>query len=218
MKVLVSIGGGVAPAYYATLLADKNSRAKLVSSLASSTDQYKLDGINVDLEGQLVDANYETFVVEVNALLKPKGKLLTTAVATAYAPQYTDKALAQFDFINIMSYDKTGPWRPEKAGPHSPYSMAVDDLVYWGGTRSIAKEKLSLGLPFYGYGFGNGVPEDVAFSEIIKKYPGSETKDELTDPAGGTIYYNGVPTIRNKTIPALQQAGGIIVWQLLQDD
>lgn len=218
VKVLASIGGGLAPEYYTNLIADKGTRAKLVGSLASLTDQYNLDGIDVDLEGHFVDANYETFVVELKALLKPKGKLLTTAIATVYATQYTDKALAQFDFINIMSYDKTGPWKPEKPGQHSPYSMAVDDLNYWGGARGIAKEKLSLGLPFYGYGFGSGVPEDMAFSDIIKKYPGSENKDEVTVPAGGTMYYNGVPTIKNKTALALQKAGGIMVWQLLQDD
>lgn len=217
VKVLVSIGGGGAPAHYTALLADKNSRAKLVSSMTSLTDQYNLDGVDVDLEGRLVDVNYETFVVELKTLLEPKGKLLTAAVATVYATQYTEKALAQFDFINIMSYDKTGPWRPEKPGPHAPYSMAVDDLDYWGGTRGIAKEKLSLGLPFYGYGFGNGVPEDMPFGDIIKQYPGSENKDEITVPAGGTIYYNGVSTIKNKTTLALQRAGGIMVWQLFQD-
>ncbi len=218
VNVLVSIGGGGAPAHYATLLADKNSRANLVRSLVSLTNQYNLDGIDVDLEGRLVDANYETFVVELNALLKPKGKLLTAAVATVYATQYTEKALAQFDFINIMSYDKTGPWRPEKPGPHAPYAMAVEDLEYWGGTRGLAKEKLSLGLPFYGYGFGNGVPEDMAFSAIINQYPDSEDKDEITVPAGGTIYYNSASTIKNKAALALQKAGGIMVWQLFQDD
>ncbi len=218
VKVLASIGGGLAPEYYTTLIADKVSRAKLVSSMASLTDQYNLDGIDVDLEGHFVDANYETFVVELKALLKPKRKLLTTAIATVYSTQYTDKALAQFDFINIMSYDKTGPWKPEKPGQHSPYSMAVDDLEYWAGTRGIAKEKLSLGLPFYGYGFGNGVPEDIAFSDIIKKYPGAENKDEVTVTAGGTIYYNGLTTVKSKTKLALQKAGGVMVWQLLQDD
>jgi chitinase len=218
VKVLASIGGGLAPEYYTTLIADKASRTKLVSSLAGLTDQYNLDGIDVDLEGHFVDANYETFVIELKALLKPKGKLLTTAVATVYATQYTDKALAQFDYINIMSYDKTGPWKPEKPGQHSPYSMAVDDLDYWGGTRGIAKEKLSLGLPFYGYGFGSGVPEDMSFSDIIKKYPGSEIKDEVTVSEGGTIYYNGLGTIKSKTALALQKASGVMIWQLLQDD
>ncbi|GAA4312221.1 glycosyl hydrolase family 18 protein [Mucilaginibacter gynuensis] len=218
VKVLASIGGGNPPAYYTTLLADKTSRTKLESNLAGLTAQYNLDGIDVDLEGSFVDANYEAFVVELKAILQPQKKLLTTAIATAYASQYTDKALAQYDFINIMSYDKTGPWRPQDPGQHSPYQMAVDDLNYWSGTRGIAKDKLSLGVPFYGYGFGSGVPQDMSFSDIIKKYPGSENKDEVKDDAGGTVYYNGIATIKSKTKLALQKAGGIMVWQLLQDD
>jgi chitinase len=217
VKVLASIGGGLAPAYYTTLIGDKASRTKLVSSIAGLTTLYNLDGIDVDLEGSFVDANYETFVSELKVLLQPQKKLLTTAVATVYATQYTDKALAQFDYINIMSYDKTGPWKPEKPGQHSPYSMAVDDLDYWGSTRGIAKEKLSLGLPFYGYGFGNGVPGDMSFADIVKQYPGAENKDEVTVAAGGTMYYNGLPTIKSKTMLALQKAGGVMVWQLLQD-
>ncbi|HTD99297.1 MAG TPA: glycosyl hydrolase family 18 protein [Mucilaginibacter sp.] len=217
VKVLASIGGGLAPAYYTTLIADNSSRAKLVNSIAGLTDQYNLDGIDVDLEGSFVDANYEAFTVDLKKVLQSKGKLLTTAVATVYATQYTNKALAQFDFINIMSYDKTGPWKPEKPGQHSPYSMAVEDLDYWAGTRGVAKEKLSLGLPFYGYGFGTGVPGDMTFADIIKTYPGAENKDEVTVAAGGTMYYNGLPTIKSKTTLALQKAGGIMVWQLLQD-
>ncbi|WP_162499799.1 glycosyl hydrolase family 18 protein [Mucilaginibacter terrigena] len=218
VKVLASIGGGLAPEYYTDLMSTGDKRNKLANSLAAVADQYNLDGIDIDLEGHFVDGNYEAFVIAVKAALKPKGKLLTTAIATVYATQYTDKALAQFDFINIMSYDKTGPWKPERPGQHSPYSMAVDDLDYWGGTRGIAKEKLSLGLPFYGYGFGSGVPEDMSFADILKQYPGSADKDEVTVAAGGTMYYNGVPTIKSKTTLALQKAGGIMVWQLLQDD
>ncbi|HMG11384.1 MAG TPA: glycosyl hydrolase family 18 protein, partial [Mucilaginibacter sp.] len=130
---------------------------------------------------------------------------------------FSDKALAQLDFINVMSYDKTGPWNQAKPGQHSPYSMAVDDMNYWGGARGIAKEKLSLGVPFYGYGFGVNAPGSLAFSEILVAYPGSESLDQVTVAGGGIVYYNGIPTIKNKTEVALNKAGGIMIWQLRQD-
>jgi chitinase len=57
----------------------------------------------------------------------------------------------------------------------------------------------------------------MTFADIIKTYPGAEDKDEVTVAAGGTMYYNGKPTIKSKTTLALQKAGGIMVWQLLQD-
>jgi len=216
IKVLASIGGGSAPAYYTSLLADGNRQA-FVHKLAQLSEIYNLDGIDVDLEGERVDANYESFITLLSEALKPKGKLLTAAVATVYKDRYTDKALAQFDFISIMSYDRTGPWRPEKPGPHAPYEMAVEDMNYWAGEKGIAKEKLNLGLPFYGYGFGPGAPTDMSFRKIVSTYNGAEDKDEWAFPEGGTLYYNGIPTIKNKTTLALQQAGGIMIWQLLGD-
>jgi len=216
VKVLASIGGGLAPAYYTSLLADGN-RSAFVRKLAQMAELYNLDGIDADLEGERIDANYEGFITELSAVLKPKNKLLTAAVATVYKERYTDKVLALFDFINIMSYDKTGPWRPEKPGPHAPYEMAVEDMNYWALEKGIAKEKLNLGVPFYGYGFGPGAPQDASFRKIASSFSGSENKDEVTVPGGGTIYYNGITTIKNKTSLALKQAGGIMIWQLLGD-
>ena len=215
-KVLISIGGGSAPAYYSKLLAD-SLRNRLINSLTKLSVDYNLDGIDVDLEGERIDTNYEAFVTGLSVALKPKGKLLTSAVATAYKSRYTDKSLAVYDFINIMSYDKTGPWRPNDAGQHAPYEMAVADLDYWINTRGIAPQKLSLGLPFYGYGFGKGVPAEIGFKGLVAQYPGSENADTFTVPDGGTIYYNGTATIKNKTALALQKVGGVMIWQLLGD-
>jgi chitinase len=215
-KVLVSIGGGSAPAYYSSLLSD-TLRSTLIKNLLKLVADNELDGVDVDLEGERIDSNYEAFVVGLSAGLKPKGKLLTSAVATAYKTHYTDKALAVYDFINIMSYDKTGPWRPADAGPHAPYDMAVSDLDYWTNTRGIAKEKLGLGVPFYGYGFGTGAPSDIGYKGLVTQYPGAENADEQTVAGGGIIYYNGIPTIKNKTTLALQNAGGVMIWQLMGD-
>lgn len=215
-KVLISIGGGSAPAYYSKLLAD-TLRGKLINSLAKLSVDFNLDGIDVDLEGERIDTNYEAFVTGLSVALKPKGKLLTSAVATAYKSRYTDKALAVYDFINIMSYDKTGPWRPNDAGPHAPYEMAVADLDYWINTRGIPPQKLSLGLPFYGYGFGAGAPKEIGFKNLVAQYAGAENADTFTVPDGGIIYYNGTATIKNKTTLALEKAGGVMIWQLLGD-
>jgi len=216
VKVLASIGGGLAPAYYSTLLNDAN-RSALTKKLVQLTERYNLDGIDVDLEGERIDANYEQFINGLLPALKVKGKMLTAAVATVYKTRYTDKVLTLFDFINIMSYDKTGPWRPEKPGPHAPYEMAVEDVDYWAGEKAIAKGKLNLGIPFYGYGFGPKVAADMSYRKIINTYAGSEKTDSVIVKDGGTIYYNGIPTIQNKTKLALQRTGGIMIWQLLQD-
>jgi GH18 family chitinase len=194
IKVLASIGGGLAPAYYTRLLDSENCPA-LINKLAELTMLYDLDGIDVDLEGERIDANYENFITGLSAALKTKHKLLTAAVATVYKDRYTDKALAAFDFISIMSYDKTGPWRPEMPGQHAPLQMAVDDIDYWT-SKGLPKAKLNLGIPFYGYGFGAGAPPDMSYRKILAAYPGSENNDEVDLPGGAAVYYNGRATIK----------------------
>jgi GH18 family chitinase len=216
IKILISIGGGLAPAYFTDLLGDKE-RNRLIDNIITFLKQYDLDGVDVDLEGILIDKHYDNFIVALSDKLKADKKLLTAAIATIYKDSYTDRSLSKFDFINIMSYDKTGPWKPAIAGPHAPYAMAEEDLNYWTIDRGLNKGKLNLGLPFYGYGFGTGVPVEASYRDLIKKYKADKSADQLTALNGGTVYYNGTNTIRNKTELAFQKAGGIMIWQLLQD-
>jgi len=175
---------------------------------------YNLDGIDVDLEGDRIDANYEKFVIELANSLKPANKMMTSAIATVYKDQFTDKALSQFDYVTIMTYDKTGPWRPEQPGHHSPYSMAVEDLDYWANTRKLDRKKMYLGLPFYGYSFGPKGASSMMYKDIVSTFPKSEKKDELKMPDGSILYYNGIPTIQKKVQLAKKNAGGIMFWHI----
>jgi GH18 family chitinase len=216
IKVLASIGGGSFNPYYSRLLSDTNRKAFIGQLVQLATD-HKLDGLDVDLENDNIDKNYEQFIVSLAAEMKAINKLLTAALATWNAQLITDTALKNFDFINVMSYDQTGPWRPNQPGPHSTYVKAEEDLNYWINTRRIPKEKLSLGVPFYGYCFGTKYGESMSYRDIITKFPGSDQKDEVVPDGGGMIYYNGLPTIKSKTALALKNAGGVMIWQLLQD-
>jgi chitinase len=108
VKVLASIGGGSShPHYHALLKNDK--RSMFINNLVSLVLTYNLDGIDVDLEGSDIDENYENFVVDLAKSLRSKNKMITAAIAIYYKDVLTDKAIAQYDFVNIMSYDRTGP-------------------------------------------------------------------------------------------------------------
>jgi hypothetical protein len=216
VRVLASIGGGSAPEYYSNLLSDQN-RSKFVTNLTNFTFDYKLDGIDVDLEGNRIDSNYDKLVSDLRGAMHPANKLLSAAIATVYKDRLSDYALKQFDYLTIMSYDKTGPWRPEVAGHHSPYSMAVEDLDYWGKTRNLDRKKLYLGVPFYGYSFGKNGASSMSYNEIVSTFKGSEKKDELKMPDGSRMYYNGLPTIRKKVKLAKKEGGGVMFWQLWGD-
>lgn len=218
VKVLASIAGGEPHPYYAFLLQDAN-RGMFINNLISLVERYQLDGIDVDIEGSDIDENYEKFVSELAAALKPINKLLTAAIATAYKDQLPDKALKQFDFVSIMSYDRTGPWEPKEPGDHSPYSMAVEDLDYWHNVRNLPKEKLILGLPFYGYGFGpvDSPVVSMDYKQITELYPGNNSSDTLKMPGDIIMYFNNIPAIKKKTELAIKNAGGVMIWQLLGD-
>lgn len=217
VKVLASIAGGGPHPYYSALLQD-NKREMFIENLVAMTKLYQFDGIDVDLEGDDIDDNYEKFVIELAALLHESHKIITAAIATTYKDKLPDKTLKQFDFVNVMSYDRTGPWRPQDPGDPSPYSMAVEDLDYWHNIRQIPKNKLVLGLPFYGYGFGKADSPVISmnYKQIVALYP-QELSDTLNLPENMVMYFNNLATIKKKTKLALQKGGGVMIWQILGD-
>jgi len=216
VKVLASIGGATSPSYYTALLATPLARTAFVAKLTQFALDYDLDGIDVDLEGNAVDANYEAFVTELKTAMVANNKLTTAAVATWYSNRITSGALAQFDFINIMTYDATGTWAPNNPGQHSPYADAESDLAFWGTTRGVPASKMSLGVPFYGYSFVVGL-YSISWEYITANYPESIYNDEVYPAAGGGKFYNGIITIQKKTKLALAQAGGIMYWEAVFD-
>ncbi len=219
VKVLFSIGGGSKQPQYHWLLKD-DQRNKLIENLVALTVKHNVDGIDVDLEGGDIDENYGNFVEELAKALHAQNKLITAAIAVYYKDQFTDQTIAQYDFVNVMSYDRTGPWRPEKPGPHSLYSHAVEDLDYFGKERKVPAEKMTLGVPFYGYGYGPELTSkaiSMSYNQIVTTFPGAENADEWKMPDGKTIYYNGIPTIKQKTMLAKEKASGIMIWQIRGD-
>src|SRR5688572_9452446 len=219
VKVLFSIGGGSKQPQYHDLLKD-DKRMKFIEKLIGQVLKYDVDGIDVDLEGSNIDSAYENFVVELAEKLRKHNKLITAAIAIYYKDQFSDRALSQYDFVNIMSYDRTGPWRPEKPGPHAAYEHAVEDLDYFGEVRKIPKEKMTLGVPFYGYGYGPTLTStaiSMNFREIVEAFPGSEFEDQWRMVDGKILYYNGINTIRRKILLAHEKASGIMIWQVLGD-
>jgi len=57
-------------------------------------------------------------------------KLLTAALASWNTDLIGDSTLKQYDFINIMSYDKTGRGHNTSRSA-SPFSMVKDDFNYF---------------------------------------------------------------------------------------
>jgi chitinase len=218
VKVFVSLGGGAISEggairdNYFNLITPAN-RTAFVQKIYDYVVAHNFDGVDVDLEGPAINGDYGGFVIALANKLHANGKLITAALSEGYGgANVPSSTFAAYDWINIMAYDATGPWAPGNPGQHSPYSMAVNQFNYWTG-RGLPASKAIIGLPFYGYGFGASANQGISFANIVNQYPGAEIQDQV----GNTIYYNGIPTIKQKTTFAIQNAGGVMIWELSQD-
>lgn len=218
VKVFVSLGGGAVSEggairdNYFNLITSGN-RTAFIQKIYDYVVAHNFDGVDMDLEGPAINSDYGGFVIALAAKLHSGGKLISAALSEGYGgANVPASTFAAYDWINIMAYDATGPWQPGNPGQHSPYSMAVNQFNYWTG-RGLPASKAIIGLPFYGYGFGASANQGISYANIVAQYPGAENQDQV----GNTIYYNGIPTIKAKTTFAIQNAGGVMIWELSQD-
>jgi GH18 family chitinase len=216
VEVYISLAGGaLTPAWAAAWesLIQVQNRSAFISKIIQYTLDHNLEGIDVDLEWSHVNADYSGFVLELRDSVDNYDLGLTAALPGTYRyPQITNAALAAYDWINMMVYDLTGPWNPSNVGPHSPYSFAENAINYWV-SQGVPKNKLTLGVPFYGYDFTdqNNVTA-LTYASIVAMNPNNAQVDQV-----GQIYYNGIPTIEAKTALAMNEVSGIMIWELGQD-
>jgi GH18 family chitinase len=216
LKVYISIAGGGRPdtLIWKTQLLPEN-RVKFIEKILEYVEENDFDGVDVDIEGNLlpyVGPNYNPFVVELGKALHSKGKGMSAALgATRFHKNVHQEALEAYDFINIMVYDKTGVWRPNNIGPHSPFSFAEQAIKFYTQKCGIPAEKLTLGVPFYGFDF-TPPARYIDFSEIISKDISLAYVD-----SSGMRYYNGIPMIARKTQLAKNLLGGVMIWEISTD-
>jgi GH18 family chitinase len=220
VPVLISIGGGGAASdktlldRYALLLGDAK-RAQFIARLAAFVSQHNFDGLDVDIDGSTINKDYGSFIADLARALRSKGKLLTAALAQGNGgDRVPDSVFNHFDWINIMSYDAVGPWRLQEPGQHSSLAFAKSTVEYWTN-RGLPKHKAVMGVPFYGYGFGEAfLANGYTYAAIVDAHPGAENKDQV----GNTIWYNGIPTIKAKVqYMRERELGGIMIWSLNSD-
>jgi chitinase len=148
--------------------------ANFVTRLTNFMAVGNYDGIDVDWE-PLNDSDntlFTNFVVHLRAAMDGFGthKLLTVAVGTGTTPSLLAAVQSQFDQINLMTYDLSGPWPGWVTWFNAPIydegltfpsvptepvpsiEGAVSDFLAAG----IATNKLGIGIPFYGYVWRGG--------------------------------------------------------------
>lgn len=207
-----SDGGAELDPVFEALGANEAARNRLVTEVMNVVTTYNLDGVDMDWEypdpGVSSD-NYYKLMKQLSDKLRPQGKLLTAAVSCGRTVDGTDlwaakaitpEVVALVDWLNIMAYDGGNGNR------HSPYSFAEGAAKYWNETRGFSKDKLVLGVPFYGR------PSWKPYNQIVAEDSTAPTKDNV-----GDVYYNGIDTIKRKTTLARNSCSGLMVWEITQD-
>ena len=225
VKVLVSIGGAGAPgSTYKTLFASATTSQAFVTKLVTFVTANNLDGLDVDIEGDILDgstltaAQYQTFVGQLATSLHAQNKVMSAALASWFADYVTTTAVQSFDYVGLMSYDAAIPGSGDKAAQHSPYQMVLDDVSTWEA-KGLAASKIVVGVPFYGYGWGTKAVsgnDEIAYCDIVTANAGAENAD-IVGSGSNAIYYNGIPTIQKKTTYALANTGGVMIWEITED-
>lgn len=222
VKVLLAVGGWEynGTPLENTFMAATNTPQKiekLGNAIIAMAKEYGFDGVDMDWEHPRNDGaskqQYESLMLYLSTELKKQNMLLTSAVLSGVTPEgvvywdsaaHTDAVINAVDWFNVMAYDGGDGDR------HSSYNFAVLCGKYWKETRGMPAQKVVLGVPFYGR------PSWASYAAILQANPNAYNTD-ISMINGMEAHYNGIPTIQKKTQYALEQLGGIMIWELTQD-
>lgn len=223
VKVLISIGGfmiGDNPGVdnrFEVIANNQVTRDRFVKEAMDLVREFNLDGVDMDWEfPDAVEPSLSNFVLlmkELHEQLHPMGKKLTSAVeASDFVYTYgVDESVYQYvDWINIMGYDGdvSAHGYPNKAIFHSPYWWSEMIMEHWIDEKGLPREKAVLGVPFYGKGtnrFGG------AYRGLLAR--GADPYADKFD----SVYYNGIKTMKKKTVLAKKRGRGMMIWEISGD-
>lgn len=219
------------------------SRARLSRQIVEALDSCKyVQGINLDFEGMRAEDrySYNNFLIEISTRLKAKGYLCTIDVPAKSRENLTSSwngwcdyaEIGRYcDIVMIMTYDEhegsSGP------GPISSVQMCDRTLAY--ATSVMPKEKVYLGLPFYGYDWPQKGKGGVTSPRYEKTMQQVKDKSILvnwdreakcpwytySDDNGNTrtCYYEDARSIAAKLeIGRRHDVGGVCIWSLGGED
>lgn len=188
------------------LMNDRVAQQAMIASLIRESKQNGYIGIQIDFEDiAWTDRDALSALVKetADAMHREGLKLSIATVPNAPAAigkdrlskwMYSDwrgaydlKALAEsVDFISLMTYDQHSRWTPP--GPVAGWDWVVRNVDY--ALQLVPKEKLSLGIPLYGYHWYAGAP-----LIVDKKERPNSTANSITIPDALLLAkeYGGTP-------------------------
>lgn len=228
-KIFLSINGSMAN--WAQFTATASGRNYFIRQVMNAIRGNGLHGVDIDWEfpstADGTAAAFTALMKELGDSCHVNGKYYLSAAITSgrYAGAYRDAISTELlqgnkiDFYNIMAYDDFSTTQPFQH--HSTLALAQTSLNYWIATRGMPSKRAVLGMPAYGRPSGITQTGTTLSYATILSQGGSSLSDSATVSVTGfsnyTIYYNGQPTIKRKSMLAKTQANGIMFWEKGQD-
>jgi chitinase len=168
-KILIAVGGQDSRARFEGAI-DSKHRAAFVAALVKFMRDNKYDGIDVDMEDiPGSDArDYAQFVRRLRAELDAVTPRPLLTAAALWQPGLFAALAGQFDQINLMTYDLSGPypgWVVWHSGslydgghsfPNGTRLPSTDGLAETFLAAGVPRAKLGVGLSFNGYVWSGG--------------------------------------------------------------
>ena len=230
------------PGIAAAILATPATRARHVARLVDLCETNDYDGIDLDWESlRAADrASFTAFVRLLAARLHAAGKRLSIAVydKTTDYPTGTEagaraaedyRALGQaVDEFKVMTFGQHGSF----TGPGPLAAPAWTARVLSYAESQVSPAKIYLGLPFYGFDWGQGAPRYLLWSDaqallatyrpaVLRSASGEPYFHYTADGVRHTVYFEDPVSIARKVAFAAGRQppiAGVAIWVMGGED
>ena len=238
LKIQLSIGGWTS-GNFSEMASTPETRRAFAEDCLRLVEEYGLDGIDIDWEYPTSSVagissspddteNYTLLMAELREVLGPD-RLLTYASDDSAMFIDHKAVLPYVDFVNVMAYDMGNAPNMSSALYESENTteFTADRAVRAHLEAGIPKEKLVMGLPFYGRGSAEKYADYIDFrnidttkAEFTVKWDDKALIPYITDGSGELVFnYENPHSIRLKCKYLLDnELLGAMYWDYGADD
>lgn len=210
LKVLLSIGGW-GSGRFSEMASDPLKRKSFARDCARIVKEYGLDGIDIDWEypgsglaGISSSPDDRTnFTLLMRDLRASLGKRSLLTIASVCNADYIDfkAVLPYLDYVNVMSYDMGTQHTHHAALYRSGYSghCTADEAVRKHIDAGVPRQKIVMGMPFYGRGVEGYVPYRDGASSDMEFWDDTAKVPMILDSLGNMLFgYENARSIAEK--------------------
>lgn len=206
VDVYIALGGANQSYGFNEIIKTQAAMDKFANEIKGLIDQYDLAG--VDLDWEFPEANQGQGMLQmvktIRNVIGNNKKISIAATPLSFnAAGLINELEPYIDYYNIMAYDDSD------AANHSSMEFTKSAIEFWVNKetgKGVPREKLVLGVPFY----GKGTAGDIFYRDIPDAFADVDTY--------GTYGFNGRVTIRDKADLTLEEGlNGIMIWEIAQD-